>query len=171
MSTTNVANGAGRIRNLEIQERVTFGEEIPRTPDLMGMRVVMYYITADNIVPCHLFVASRQVFALVFSNDNGAVYVINNDGRSQAFRFTHLGHNVDKFRLFRFKPLGVMRMQCDYFCNPEYNDTALVYFGKMGQQCTETAHVDQQVCARPLTRHCIPGISAFQGLCVVNDGC
>lgn len=138
--------GAGKIDNLRIQKRVCFGEEKPSVSALRGMRIVEYYLTADNIVPCHIYVASRQSFVYVFTHELGTFHIINKDGRSQEFFFIKTNPDSQVYRLMRFKPDNAMgNMKVEYFSNHDYNDTAYVFFGYTGIGCTETQLVDKSV--------------------------
>jgi hypothetical protein len=140
-----ISAAADKIENYKLQTRVCFGEENPYTPNLIGMRVVEYYITADNIVPCHIYVASRQRFKCVFSREHGTVDIINNDGRSQEFFFIRLGPESTQFRLIRIRPDPCLQMRVDFYTNRNYNDTAFVFFGFPVHTHAQNTLMDKQV--------------------------
>lgn len=119
MSTTNQ-------KTYKFQSRVCFGEETPLHPDLAGLRVVEYFITADDMVPLHIYVASREKFRCVIADGTrmpsriDTVQIVNGDGRMQEFALTEFTISIQS---------ESQNIRWDWFPCEEYNDTAFVFFG------------------------------------------
>jgi hypothetical protein len=135
---TNANDDDDDDKNYRIRYSVCFGEERPRCPDLLGMRIVEYFITGDKIVPFHAYVASRQRFCCVLlqhgmpissvnPREYDALQFVNADGRKQEFAFTEFTISIQS---------GSPNTKVDWFPCQEFNDTAFVFFGSGGDDDT-----------------------------------
>jgi len=128
---------AKNIKNVKIQWRVCFGVEKPLSPNLAGMRIVEYYFTADNIVPCHLYVASRGTFSIRLLDDVKVLRIDNFDGRTRDFEFVKVDPASDSMHFLAPKPTeptDAHMTKVDWFPLTHYNDTAFVCFDVVGNE-------------------------------------
>jgi hypothetical protein len=122
-------------KNFQVKYRVCFGEDGPKYRDLLGMRIVEYFITADNTVPFHVYVASREKFrcvvqeamqtSSVIPSTYDSVQIVNGDGRTQEFAFTKFTVSIQSQE---------PNIKVDLFPCQDFNDTAFVFFGSGNEE-------------------------------------
>lgn len=132
MSETTIQKNS---KNFQVKYRVCFGEETPTHRHLLGMRIVEYFITADNTLPFHVYVASREKFRCVVQermqmthvvpSTYDSVNIVNGDGRKQEFAFTEFTVSIQSEE---------PNTKVDWFPCQDFNDTAFVFFGSGNEE-------------------------------------
>jgi hypothetical protein len=164
-----------RADHVKIQHRVRFGDG-GRFSNLAGMQVHEVYITADHAVPCHVHVATRDMLTCVWSFETQSIFLFCEDGVAQRLEYKPREGQITRPLSLRLvnnlnTRLGVRDQE---FPNGHFNDTAFVFFGHIGYECTQEMNADEKVrlCAGIVSLQSVRvkaynAFTTFAGLCGV----